>query len=372
MLIVCMAYTTSYGQNSNDELLKKLVEKNILTQSEADEIQKESEPKDESSSLEKTTRKIREAFDTPYLKFGGYGMFLYRYRDFGDIRHSAEPRVVFISMSGELLKDINYYILAEFVDPMPYEFYGEWTPSKTFNVRAGQMKTPLSIENQFSAAALDAINNTRSISNLTGMGGDVLTPKKTNSSGGRDIGIRISGALEDDLLEYVVGLYQGAGINTSENNNSKDLASSLYIQPVKGLRVGGSVYFGEANYSIDNIAPKDNHVRNRWILSSEYKSDGFYARAEWLHGNDGGIKREGLYGTANWYFVPDKLQALATVDYYNQDKKANSEVMDYTVGMNYWFYKRCRLQLNYTYSDYNKNWAANNTNTVLGQLQIVF
>ena len=241
MLIVCIACATSYGQNSNDELLKKLVEKNILTQSEADEIRQESEPVEKKNTLETVGQKVREAFDTPYMRFGGYGMFLYRYTDVGNIRHNAEPRVVFISMSGELMKNFNYYVLADFVDPMPYEFYGEWTPSKSFNIRAGQMKTPLSIENQYSVAALDAISNTRSISNLTGMGGDVLTPRNTNSSGGRDIGIRISGATRDDLLEYVIGMYQGAGINTYEKNNSKDFASSLYLPRLKGLKFWGSV-----------------------------------------------------------------------------------------------------------------------------------
>ena len=372
MLIVCIACITSYGQNSNDELLKKLVEKNILTQSEADEIKQESEPKEEKkNSFEETTKKIREAFNTPYMTFGGYGQFLYRYTDAGDIRHNAEPRTMFLSMSGELVPNLKYLIFADFVNPMLYEYYMEWTPSTSFNIRGGQMKTPLSIENQFSASALDAILNTRSISSLTGMAADVLTPRRTNSSGGRDIGVRVAGKLCNDFFDYAVGLYQGAGLNTSENNNSKDFAGSLYIQPFKGFRVGGSAYFGEANYSTDNIEPILSHVRNRWVLSTEYDSNRFYARAEWLHGNDGGIKREGLYGTATWYFT-NKLHALAKVDYYNQDKEINSEVVDYTVGLTYWFYKRCRLQLNYTYSDFNSNWDANNSNVVLGQLQVVF
>lgn len=366
MLTIYLACITSYGQNTG--LLDKLVEKNILTENEANEL------KEQQQSEKNTTvaDKVKEAFNTPYMRFSGYGQFLYKYTDVGSVRHSAEPRLVFLAMNGELVNNIKYYVLTEFVNPMVYEFYAEWTPYKEFNIRTGQMKTPLSIENQFSNSVLEVVNSTRSISSLTGMALDVLTPRKTNSSGGRDIGFRISGDLFNDRLEYVAGVYQGAGINTSEDNNKKDFSSSLYFKPLSGLKVGGSVYFGEACYSIDGMDTVRSHVRNRWVLSSEYNSDQFYARAEWLHGNDGGIDREGLYGTAYWYFIPKKWNVLAKVDCYNQDKKRDCTVTDYTAGLNYYFYKNCRVQVNYTYSDYSEVWGSNNSSQVLGQLQFVF
>ena len=371
MLILSIACVTSYGQDHHDDLLNKLVEKNILTQAEADELRTTQQSED-NKTRKTTSDKIRDAFNTPYMRFSGYGQFLYRYTDVGDIRHNAEPRLVFLAMNGELTNNIKYYVLSEFVNPMIYEFYGEWTPCVEFNIRAGQMKTPLSIENQFSNSVLDVINSTRSISSLTGMSLDVLTPRKTSSSGGRDIGVRVSGDLLNNRLEYVVGIYQGAGINTSENNNNKDFSSSLYLKPIEELKIGGSAYFGEACYSMNNILPVESHVRNRWVLSSEYNADRFHARAEWLHGNDGGIKREGLYGTANWYFVPKKMNVLAKIDCYNQNKDLDSKVTDYTAGVNYYFYKNCRLQVNYTYADYSEEWGANNSNMVLGQLQFAF
>lgn len=371
MLALSAACLTSYGQNQNTDLLDKLVEKNILSESEADELREQSKPAENNKSTN-VSDKIREAFNTPYMRFSGYSQFLYRYTDVGSVRHNAEPRLLFLAMNGEVVNDIKYYVLAEFVNPMIYEFYAEWTPLKEFNIRAGQMKTPLSMENQLSNSVLETVNSTRSISSLTGMALDVLTPRKSNSSGGRDIGIRVSGDLFNSKLEYVVGMYQGAGINTSENNNSKDFSSSLYLKPIGGLKLGGSVYFGEACYSIDNVDPVKSHVRNRWILSSEYNSDRFHARAEWLNGNDGGIKKEGLYGTAYWYFVPKKWNILGLIDCYNQNKDLDRKVVDYTAGVNYYFYKSCRFQLNYTYSDYSEEWGANNSNTVLGQLQFVF
>lgn len=371
LLSLCAVCIFSFAQDSNNELLNKLVEKNILSQSEADSLRLP-----QKKSLSQTANKIREAFNTPYMRFGGYGLFMYRYNDLAPVKHNAEARVIFISMRGELTKNLKYFILAEFVKPRPYEFYAEWTPTNGFNVRAGQMKTPLSLENQISLTDIEGVLNTRSISALIGMGDDVQAKQNGLNNTGRDVGVMAYGNLfktqTHDLLEYKVGLYQGTGINTSENNNSKDFAANLMSQPVKGFRIGGGAYFGEARYAIESGSAVDNHVRNRWIVSSDYRSERVYARAEWITANDGGISKEGLHGMGMYYFVPKKLNAFAKVDYLNQNKDTSSEVIDYTLGVNYHFYGPCRLQLNYTYSDYSKSWGASNSNTVLGQLQIVF
>lgn len=371
LLSLCALCVFSSAQDSNDDLLKKLVEKNILSQSEADSLRLP-----QKKSLSQTTSKIREAFNTPYMRFGGYGLFMYRYCDIIPIKHNAEPRVVFVSMRGELTKSLKYFILAEFIRPRPYEFYAEWTPANEFNFRAGQMKTPLSFENQISLTDIEGVLNTRSVSALIGMGEDVQTKQNGLNNTGRDVGVMAYGNLfktqTHDLLEYKIGLYQGTGINTSENNNSKDFAANFILQPVKGFRVGAGAYFGEARYAMTSGAEVANHVRNRWIVSSDYRSDRIYARAEWITANDGGISKEGLHGMGMYYFIPKKLNAFAKVDYLNQNKDTNSEVIEYTAGVNYHFYGPCRLQLNYIYSDYSKSWGANNSNMVLGQLQIVF
>ncbi|MDR1203155.1 MAG: OprO/OprP family phosphate-selective porin [Tannerellaceae bacterium] len=371
LLSLCAVCTSSFAQDSNDDLLRKLVEKNILSRSEADSLRIP-----QKKSLSQTTEKIREAFNTPYMRFGGYGLFMYRYNDLSPVKHNAEAKVIFVSMRGELTKNFKYFILAEFVKPRPYEFYAEWTPVNGFNFRAGQMKTPLSLENQMSLTDIEGILNTRSISALIGMGDDVQAKQNGLNNTGRDVGIMTYGNLfktqTHDLLEYKIGLYQGTGINTGENNNSKDFAVNLMLQPVKGFRIGGGAYFGEARYAITNGSITDNHVRNRWIVSSDYRTERVYARAEWISANDGGISKAGLHGMGMYYFIPKKLNAFAKVDYLNRNKEKNSEVIDYTLGVNYHFYGPCRLQLNYTYSDYSKDWEANNSNTVLGQLQIVF
>ena len=146
----------------------------------------------------------------------------------------------------------------------------------------------------------------------------------------------------------------------------------LLLQPVQGLRVGGGVYFGQASYARAGETVTSDHVRDRWYVSADYKSERFNARAEWINGNDGGIEKEGVYAMGLYYLVPKKLNTLLKADYYNRNKDINSEVIDYTVGINYYFYPQCRVQLNYTYSDYSNKWDAQNSNVVIAQLQIAF
>lgn len=366
-----------YAQDTNSELLKKLVEKQILTEEEVNEIKNETGFSTETPlTFQEKVDKVRDAFNTPYMRFGGYGLLMYRYSDRNDIKHRLDARVIFLSMRGNLTQNLEYFILTELVDPTVTEFWAQWTPAKEFSFRAGQFKVPLSYENQLSLTTLETVVNTRSVSSLIGMADDVLRNQNGRNNGGRDIGFQASGSLiplaGHDLLQYSVGLFQGSGISSSERNNSKDFAGALNLQPIKGFRIGGGVYFGEATYATNDGDPIEDHVRNRWLISTDYQSDRLYCRAEWMHGKDGIIDREGLYGMAQYYLVPKKLNAVAKVDYYNKDKKLNQEVMDYTVALNYYFFPECRLQLNYTYSDFSNKWGDKNSNNIFAQMQIVF
>jgi len=376
MLSLFTACVFTYAQDVNNELLKKLVEKNILTQNEADSLKINYPPEENKESFTQKVEMVRAAFNTPYMQFGGYGLLMYRYSDVSHIKHDVNARVLFLHMRGKIFDNLSYFAMMEFVKPTLTEFYVDWAPSEAFRMRLGQSKIPLSLENQFSATALESVSNSRSVSTLIGMNDDVLRLQNGKNNGGRDMGLQVYGNLfhtkTHHLIEYRLGLFQGTGLITSETNNTKDFAGNIMLQPVKGFRIGGGAYFGEATYIKDDATEKTDNVRNRWIASTDYKSDRLYARAEYIKANDGGISKEGLHGVGLWYFVPEKLNAFARVDYLNNNKEINSEVMDYTVGVNYYFYKTCRLQLNYTYSDFSSRWGSPNSNLIQGQMQIVF
>lgn len=367
------------AQDSNDELLNKLVEKNVLTKEEADELRKTQNKQESKNVIDKGTEKIRSIFSNiPYIKIGGYGLLRYQYKEFSNSHHNLDVRVVFLSVGGDITDHLSYYVLGELVDPMLYEYYATWAPVRELSIRGGQFKVPFTIENPISLTALETISNTRSISSLAGMTGDPIELTNGKNKAGRDLGIQISGSLinigSHDFIQYYAGVFQGEGMNVSDKNNHKDFAGSLYVQPVKGFRFGGGVYAGQTTYAKPGQAGVKSHVRNRWGVSAEYTSDNFYARSEWIQANDGGIDKEGLYGTALWYFIPKKMNVVGKVDYYNQNKNIHSEAMDYTIGFNYYFYNQCRFQLNYTYSDFSKNWGGeySGENLLQAQMQIVF
>lgn len=365
-------------------LVNKLIEKNILTQDEAQELLDESEKESNKVDL----NSIKGLLNRPYMQFGGYGLFTYDYNSQRDIKHNASPRLVVLSIRGTVTKNVDYLVLMDFASPSLLEFNAEWKPIKYFALKAGQFKTPFTLENQYSPTALETVNNTRSLAALAGMGGDPqqLTDSKASNKGGRDLGIQISGEAVDmdshNLISYAGGLFQGQGINQREVDNHKDFVSSLYFQPIKDLFVGSSVYFGQVKL----LGQVDSQVRNRWALSAKYSNDMFDARAEYIKGNGGGFSREGCYCTGVYKMLENKLHLVGKVDYFSKEdeemievapldfkwRKIDANVLDYTVGVNYNFYGRSRLMLNYTYSDYNKHWDAKNCSSVLAQMQIVF
>lgn len=375
------------AQNS-DELLQKLVEKNVLTQKEANELKKDTKPEPKSSVTQKA-EKVRNFFNSPYFQLGGNGQILYSYssvKNAKDVNHDFKAKNLFLVANGKLNESFRYGFILELVNPSVQEFWGEWTAAKEFNLKMGQFKSPFTMESQLVPATLETASYSRTISNLVGYAGDDDAMNKQNGKNnfGRDAGVMVSGELvpmsTHNLIQYSAGMFQGVGVTSSETNNSKDFVGMLLFQPVKGLRVGGGAYLGEAKYKLGEEAAATDHVRNRYFASADFKTDRFYARTEWIHGNDGGIDKEGLYGLGLFYLIPQKLNILGKVDYYNRNKDINSEVIDYTFGLNYYFYPMCRVQINYTYSDYSNKWkttvpagvASSNSHGVLAQLQIAF
>ena len=307
----------------------------------------------------------------PSLQIGGYAMLFYQYDAVKNI-HDIHPRFAFLRIEGKLGTKFRYYLLSEFVHPQLFEYYGEWMFSPAFNLRVGQYRIPFSIENFISPTTLESIRNTRTITSFAGRSSDVGV-----SSSGRDIGIMASGSFlkmnDINFFHYWVGCFQGTGMNTPENNAQKDFSGILAVQPVKGLRFAGNLYRGTALYAIDENALPTNNTRNRWGLSADYETDRFYARAEWLNATDADTKKNGIYGTALWYFIPEKLNFFGKIDRFNIDKSTTATATDFIFGGSYYFFPRCRLQLNYVHSQYSKTWTGNVINNVVfAQMQVVF
>ena len=335
----------------------------LLSANNSDEI--------DENSLQQNGFSIHKYLQTPSLQISGYAMLLYQY-DVAENIHDIHPRFAFLQMEGKFGTKFRYYLLSEFVHPQLYEYYGEWMFLPAFKLRVGQYRIPFTFENPISPTRLESIRNTRTITSFAGRSSDV----GINSSG-RDVGIMASGEflkLSDIyFFHYWIGCFQGTGMNTRENNNKKDLSGMLAVQPMKGLRFASSFYRGTALYALDENAAPTNNTRNRWGLSADYQSNRFYARAEWLNATDANTEKSGIYGTALWYFVPEKLNLFGKIDRFNIDKSMTATATDYVVGGSYYFYHNCRLQLNYVHSQYSKTWTENAVrNGIFAQMQVVF
>src|SRR5208283_660183 len=115
---------------------------------------------------------------------------------------------------------------------------------------AGQFLVPFSLESLTQDRNLETIDRSQVVSALAARKGD-LANKLVDSIGnqnGRDIGIQVSGSflhIENRyLVDYYLALLNGAGVNTLDNNQSKDFAGRLVLHPFKILDIGASYYNG--------------------------------------------------------------------------------------------------------------------------------
>jgi len=262
------------------------------------------------------------------------------------------------------------------------EFYTDYRISrgKELTVRLGQFKNSFSMENPLSPVQLELI--------------DVCSQAVTCYAGcydplyglqyGRDLGLEIYGDLFNGQLHYELAVMNGQGINRKDGNDDKDVILKLEYRPTDELRIvasgqkGRGHAVGTAAWNPD-IQVGDNYRRDRYSVGMEWKS-GHYApgaykearpvkvRAEWLGGKDGSVGSMGGYVTTTIPLL-EGIDAIASVDYFDRNTDMKYRQTQATAGLQYWFYKNCRVQLQYTrtWSKYQKDY-----NWLQGQVQVAF
>ena len=276
------------------------------------------------------------------------------------------------------------------------DLYAEWRKYPEFKVRAGQFKRAFTFENptnpitQGWRAYADAINKLSAFGDRTG----------ERSSGGRDIGIQLSGDLFPNangrrVFHYQIGVYNGEGVNQKDMDNRKDIIAGVWVMPIKGLRIGAFGWTGSRGEMVDfklidpvTKQPMTRSVeKNRYALSAEYDKDEYTFRAEYIHSQGWGAKspgnnvREIYYENGDkadgWYvfgivpLIKGKLHAKARYQTYRNKKEWGSSVNQIECGLNYYFTKN--LELHAEYSRVNdRNLAKHNYNLVDVELDFRF
>ena len=268
------------------------------------------------------------------------------------------------------------------------DLYAEWRKYPEFKVRAGQFKRAFTFENPTNPITqgwrgyADAINKLSAFGDRTG----------ERSSGGRDIGIQLSGDLFPNangrrVFHYQIGVYNGEGVNQKDMDNRKDIIAGVWVMPIKGLRIGAFGWTGSRGEMVDSKLidpvtkqPMTRSVeKNRYALSAEYDKDEYTFRAEYIHSQGWGAKspgnnvREIYYENGDkadgWYvfgivpLIKGKLHAKARYQTYRNKKEWGSSVNQIECGLNYYFTKN--LELHAEYSRVNdRNLAKHNYNLV--------
>ena len=243
-------------------------------------------------------------------------------------------------------------------------------PCKEFGVQVGQFKNPVTFEASISPSKYDFIDFSYAVSNLAKMGANDVTGLNETA---RDIGFQLFGGFIHregySILNYNVGLLNGSGINTKDNNKSKDLFAKLTIKPSKDFAMAAYYQWGEANLSSFTA---EKYVEYGWTGSAEYVpmhrwGVGFnydakhaFARAEYLGGLTAELPSEGMYAEAGYrHHLPKNagmLWAGGMVDYFcrncfdyiHRDTKNAMIDMRYSLCLGYEPFKYLRMQLAYS------------------------
>lgn len=230
------------------------------------------------------------------------------------------------------------------------------------NISIGQQKFALSLESMLSDTKYEFIDRAQVIEALVSRAKDSISLFAKTNHNGRDIGIQANGSILNlssrPFLDYWVGLFNGAGINTPDNNNSKDVVARLVFHPIQGLDIGGSFYNGFGFYGTPEPA---SHSRLRWGAEARYEKNRFMIQGEYLRGKDNTITRSGYYIESGFYLAPREFQVTARYDHYEPNILKNNNISTwYTFGLNYNFAPNIRLQAAYTFKDEQAQKISNN------------
>ena len=284
-------------------------------------------------------------------KISGLVNARYAWSDKEGETHGFDIRRVRLAADGVLSDKLDYKFQAEYETSVKViDAFLRWKIAPEVNVQIGEYKVQYSQETLYGPATWLTIENPAAVAKLNGYSD--LSGLKAN---GRDVGVTLYGDLFNKVISYRVGVFNGNGINTKDDNDKKDFAGLLWFRPLKELA------FSVGHYQGAYGAKGDEHVRIRTSAGVEYKDERLTLRGEYLNGYTAGQKSDGAYATAA-YWVSKAVQPVVSVDYFKADRDGDERlrVGEQSSGMKQWNYqvgvnvipiKKLRIQAAYTYTN---------------------
>ena len=325
---------------------------------------------------------------TDRVQLHGYaqGGFNYTHQD-GEDKGTFELKRILFWANAQITDRWSFLFMHDF-SSVVQEFYTDYRISnnKALTVRLGQFKNGLSYENPLSPTSMEAIDvYSESVTYLTGCGSDPLLGVQY----GRDLGLSVFGETNDGKLRYELDVMNGQGINKKDGNKEKDFIGRLEYRPVKGLNlvatgqigrghaIASSPYIGKDEHDPDYIHVGEDYKRNRWTVGFDYKSKDFNVHGEYLEGKDKNTTSRGAYVTGS-VPVAKGVELVGSYDFFNFNTTLGYDQHKVIAGIQYWFYQKCRVQLQYVYksaylgtdADGNKAFCHGASHAIMAQMQI--
>lgn len=194
----------------------------------------------------------------------------------------------------------------------------------------GQFKPPFGMEGTQSSAQLETVERAAQSSVL-------------GWSDYREPGALIE--LKMDSWQASVGVFNGEGPNTGDENEVKDIAGRITWKPIPSLHLGVSGYRGKGK--------AQEFLNERWGLEASWTPGPWSFRGEAAQGHGAtslgsGPGRATAYGQAGYFFTP-KLQGVARLDWWEPDTQQALDIQnEFTAGLNYLINgHKAKLQANY-------------------------
>ena len=296
------------------------------------------------------------------IKLHGYAQAGYTYsHQGGQDKNTFDLKRVLFWAEAKITDRWSFLFMHDF-SSVVQEYYTDYrfTRNKALTVRFGQFKNGLSLENPLSPTAMEAIDvYSEAVTFLTGCGSDPLLGVQY----GRDLGLALFGETNNGKFRYEVDVLNGQGINKKDGNKFKDIIARLEYRPVQGLNIVTTGQFGRGhaiNTSLYNptIAIGQDYKRHRSTIGADYKSRCFNVHGEYLNGWDGDAHSWGAYVTGA---VPlarigapelgKRLELVGSYDFFNFNTDLGMDQHKAIAGLQYWFYKKCRVQVQYVYKN---------------------
>jgi phosphate-selective porin len=290
------------------------------------------------------------------FQLSGYTQLSYVYWDKGiDTFLIRRARLTF---SGEIVKNFRFRLQVDGTkSPILIDAQLDIDFKPSLGFRIGQFYIPFGLETRTSDSELDLI--------LRSQVSDSLAPGRDISAQGRDIGAMVLGKFS--IVEYMAGVFNGAGINKQDTNKNKDLSARLVLHPTKYLTVGGSLYNG--NYSATEGVPPV--TRDRAGIEALLTVGRFSLKSEYISGKDGQVSKSGWYFQGLYNIIPKKLQAVARWDTYDKDRDVSLNRSDIlTLGGTWLLSEKTKFMVNYAL--YRKEGEGTTNQAILVQFQAGF